>query len=286
MTAVEASRPNHSGRVLSVAFVVAVAINLALLLLIGALISQRETQLASAPNPQPIDFIRIEPKPDEPKPVPPPEIKPVVEASASPGRSQTDKRPASDSIKSSSAASSGRTRRIVTPRMGKAKVTSAGAPGVAAPRIDIPEKGTGPAFASVPGSDSRLTAPPAQWNQQKTPDATGDKKESTGGTGSGGGGGGGGSYSQGLVVLSRVLPRYPPRAEARGIEGWVRLEITTTPAGTVSDAKVVDASPKEIFDQAALEAIRRWRFKPAFREGRAVAQRATLKLRFRLEKPR
>lgn len=282
MNAVEAGRPNHSGRVLSVAFVVAVAINLALLLLIGALISQRETQLASTPNPQPVDFIRIEPKPEEPKPVPPPEIKPVVDAS--PGRSQTDKRPASGSIKPSSAASPGRTRRTGAPKTGKAKATSAEVPGVAAPKIDIPEKGTGPAFAPVPGSDSSLTAPPAQWNPEKTPDATGDKQESTGGTGSGGGDGG--SYSQGLVVLSRVLPRYPPRAEARGIEGWVRLEITTTPAGTVSDAKVVDASPKEIFDQAALEAIRRWRFKPAFREGRAVAQRATLKLRFRLEKPR
>ena len=282
MNAVEAGRPNHSGRVLSVAFVVAVAINLALLLLIGALISQRETQLASAPNPQPVDFIRIEPKPEESKPVPPPEIKPVVDAS--PERPQTDKRPVSASIKPSSAASPGRPRRTGASKTGKAKATSAGAPGVAAPRIDIPEKGTGPAFAPVPGSGSRLTAPPAQWNPEKTPGATGDDRESTGGTGSGGGGGG--SYGQGLVVLSRVLPRYPPRAEARGIEGWVRLEITATPAGTVSDAKVVDASPKEIFDQAALEAIRRWRFKPAFKEGRAVAQRATLKLMFRLEKPR
>jgi protein TonB len=275
VNAVEADRPNHSGRILSVAFVVAVAINLALLLLIGALISQRETQLALAPNPQSVDFIRIEPKPEEPKPVPPPEIKRVIDASSEP--SQAEKRSAPGPIKPSSAASPGRPSRTGAPKTGKAKVTSAAAAGVAAPRIDIPEKGTGPAFASVPGSDSRLTAPPAQWNPEKTP---GDDQESTDGTGSGG------SYSQGLVVLSRVLPRYPPRAEARGIEGWVLLEITVTPAGTVSDAKVVDASPKEIFDQAALEAIRRWRFKPAFREGRTVAQRATLKLRFRLEKQR
>jgi protein TonB len=117
------------------------------------------------------------------------------------------------------------------------------------------------------------------------PATTGGGQKSTG-QAEGGGGGGGVSGSQGLVVLSRVLPRYPPRAEARGIEGWVGLEITVTPAGTVNDARVVDASPKEIFDQAALEAIRRWRFKPAFKEGRAVAQRATLKMMFRLKKQR
>ena len=129
---------------------------------------------------------------------------------------------------------------------------------------------------------------------EKTLASTGDNQEPTSKAGSDdggsvngnarGGGSGGVSESQGLVVLSRALPRYPPRAEARGIEGWVRLEITATTTGTVSDARVVDASPKEIFDQAALEAIRRWRFKPAFKDGRAVAQRATLKLIFRLKK--
>lgn len=139
-----------------------------------------------------------------------------------------------------------------------------------------------------------MTAP-TDRNMEKTHAPTGGNQEATGKAGGSDGGGVNGnagegegsgvSDSQGLVVLSRVLPRYPPRAETRGIEGWVRLEITATTAGTVSDARVVDASPKEIFDQAALEAIRRWRFKPAFKDGRAVAQRATLKLMFRLKKP-
>jgi protein TonB len=62
--------------------------------------------------------------------------------------------------------------------------------------------------------------------------------------------------------------------------------VTVSPAGTVSNARVVDASPKGVFDRAALEAIRQWRFKPAFREGRAVEQQAEQTIRFRLEKPR
>ncbi|MCL7421555.1 MAG: energy transducer TonB [Methylobacter sp.] len=86
--------------------------------------------------------------------------------------------------------------------------------------------------------------------------------------------------------MSRVEPRYPFRAAARGIEGWVEIDITVSPAGTVSDARVVDASPEGIFDRAALEAIRQWRFKPAFRDGRAVEQQATQIVRFRLKKRR
>ncbi len=162
------------------------------------------------------------------------------------------------------------------------------------PKAKLPTKHVkSPPFSASPGSDSRMTPAPAKWNMEKTLASTGANQEPTskaggndGGSVNGnarGGGSGGVSESQGLVVLSRVLPRYPPRAEARGIEGWVRLEITATTTGTVSDARVVDASPKEIFDKAALEAIRRWRFKPAFKDGRAVAQRATLKLMFRLK---
>lgn len=92
-----------------------------------------------------------------------------------------------------------------------------------------------------------------------------------------------------LSRLARSWPipprirRSPPRARAQGIEGWVRLEIDVTPAGTVSGARVIGVQPERLFDQAALDAIRRWRFKPAVREGRAVAQTAKLTIRFRLQ---
>jgi protein TonB len=262
----EAGRPNHSVRILAGAFAAAVVINLALLLMIGFLISRRESQQASAPNPQPIDFIRIAPKAEEPKPVAP---KATV-------KDAKDLRPKSGSPASGPAkASAGRPRRPGAPKKpGKAK---SAAP-AAAPRIDVPEQGTGAPFAPVPGSDSRLTAPPSQWHGEKKPESDDGGKAS-------GGGGGNGSGGRNLVVLHRVPPRYPSRAEARGIEGWVRLEITVSPTGTVSKARVVDASPKGVFDRAALEAIRQWRFKPAFREGRAVEQQADQTVRFRLKKP-
>ena len=151
-------------------------------------------------------------------------------------------------------------------------------------------------FSASPGSDSHITTAPTDRDTEKPLAPTGDNHEATGKAGGsdggsdngnvGGGGSGGVSDTLGLVVLSRVLPRYPPRAEARGIEGWVLLEITVTPIGTISKARVVDANPKEIFDQAALEAIRQWQFKSAFKDGRPIAQRATLKIMFRLKKQR
>jgi len=75
---------SRSGGVLAGAFVVAVVLNLALLLLIGTLISRRETELISAPNPQPVDFIRIIPKTEESKPVPPPAPKAMTEVAPEP----------------------------------------------------------------------------------------------------------------------------------------------------------------------------------------------------------
>jgi protein TonB len=264
-----AAVPGRPGWVLAGAFAAAVVVNLALLLLIGALISHREAALISAPDPQPIDFIRIIPKTEESKPAPPPAPAPMTEI-APESRPTKPGPPSSGTAKPSAekkpSRGSGRTG------AGKTQKAPAPAPDVPAPRLDVPEQGTGAPFTPVPGSDSRLTAPPGQWNPEKKPTGEGNGTNGEGGTGGGG-----------LVVISRVLPDYPPRARAQRIEGWVRLAIEVSPSGTVSAARVVAASPERVFDEAALKAIRRWRFKPAFSEGRAVSQRATLTMRFRLE---
>jgi protein TonB len=73
-----------------------------------------------------------------------------------------------------------------------------------------------------------------------------------------------------VIPLVRINPDYPQRALSRGIEGWVQVQFTITAAGTVKDAKVVDAEPKNIFDDAALRAIARWRYNPKVQEGVAV----------------
>ena len=59
-----------------------------------------------------------------------------------------------------------------------------------------------------------------------------------------------------------VPPEYPPGALQKGIQGDVRVRITVAADGKVKSATVVNSSPAAVFDRAALEAVRRWRFKP------------------------
>jgi TonB family protein len=77
-----------------------------------------------------------------------------------------------------------------------------------------------------------------------------------------------------------VNPVYPESARKRGVEGWVELAFTVTPNGTVDDVEVRNASPANVFDDAATRAIRGWRFEPVERNGAKVAQRAMVRLRF------
>lgn len=81
--------------------------------------------------------------------------------------------------------------------------------------------------------------------------------------------------------LVRILPDYPPNG--RG-DGWVLVRFNISPAGTVTNAAVVEAKPRGIFDKNALRAIERWRYRPAVVDGRAVERRGLqVRLIFELE---
>ena len=86
------------------------------------------------------------------------------------------------------------------------------------------------------------------------------------------------------IPLVRVPPDYPARAVNRGIEGWVLVEFTITGTGSVKDAKVVDAKPGTIFNDAAVKAISRWRYNPKVENGQPVERRGVRTIiRFDLE---
>ncbi len=87
-----------------------------------------------------------------------------------------------------------------------------------------------------------------------------------------------------VIPLVRINPDYPPRALSRGLEGWVQVQFTITATGTVKDAIVVNAQPKNIFDDAALKAIARWRYNPKVDAGVAVERVGVQTIiRFQLE---
>lgn len=63
-----------------------------------------------------------------------------------------------------------------------------------------------------------------------------------------------------LEPLIEVSPAYPPAALQRAQEGRVEVELTVGAQGVVQNARVVSATPENVFDAAALEAVRRWRY--------------------------
>ena len=60
--------------------------------------------------------------------------------------------------------------------------------------------------------------------------------------------------------LEQPKPIYPRRALEAEREGVVRLRITIQPDGTVSDAVVSSAQPPGWFEDAAIDAVKKWRF--------------------------
>ena len=76
---------------------------------------------------------------------------------------------------------------------------------------------------------------------------------------------------------------YPPDAQRRAIQGWVDLEFTVARDGSTRDIVVTGAQPSRIFDKAASDALRRWRFEPVIRDGALVEQRARIRMQFSLQ---
>lgn len=87
-----------------------------------------------------------------------------------------------------------------------------------------------------------------------------------------------------VVPLYRTHPLYPPRAMRARLDGVVLVEFIITPEGLVHSAGIVRADPPEVFDNAVLTAVKKWKFKPKIVAGRAVPRRARQEVRFSLPK--
>jgi protein TonB len=68
----------------------------------------------------------------------------------------------------------------------------------------------------------------------------------------------------------RVDPRYPASAASNGIEGFVRLSFGVSVSGEVVDIQIIDSQPRNTFDRAAKQALRKWRYQPKMVGGSAV----------------
>lgn len=83
-------------------------------------------------------------------------------------------------------------------------------------------------------------------------------------------------------LLYRVEPEYPAAARAAGIEGPVVLAVHIGPDGSVKELKQLSGSV--VLGQAAMEAVKNWRFKPHAINGQPSEMETTIKLNFKMQR--
>lgn len=89
------------------------------------------------------------------------------------------------------------------------------------------------------------------------------------------------TYDEPPKIVKSAKPKYPVVPFQQGVEGTVLIEFTVNVKGGVEALKIIESIPA--LDQAALDCVKKWRFTPAKRAGRAVAARAQAPVTFYLK---
>ena len=90
-----------------------------------------------------------------------------------------------------------------------------------------------------------------------------------------------GGHMEAPAVLRRVEPEYPPLAARAQIQGVVSLEAIVGDDGTVRDVKVLRSV--KFLDEAAIDAVRQWRYAPLLLNGKPMPFVLTVSLVFRVD---
>jgi protein TonB len=77
---------------------------------------------------------------------------------------------------------------------------------------------------------------------------------------------------------------YPLEAKKEHVEGVVVLHALISKTGDIEDLKVV--SGPQLLQQAAMDAVQRWKYMPYKREGVPVAVETTINVNFSFESPK
>ncbi len=82
-------------------------------------------------------------------------------------------------------------------------------------------------------------------------------------------------------AVSQTAPAYPAELRKAKIEGAVTLVCILDESGRVEEPRVENSSRPE-FEKPALEAVRKWRFRPGMKDGQAVRTYIRIPMRFRV----
>lgn len=87
--------------------------------------------------------------------------------------------------------------------------------------------------------------------------------------------------THGAKVVKMAAAQYPIAAARNQTSGYATVEFTVTATGAVSNVHVVDSSPRRVFDQAAIQAIKNSKFEPALKDGQPVSAVLQRKVAFK-----
>lgn len=79
-------------------------------------------------------------------------------------------------------------------------------------------------------------------------------------------------------LLNKIIPSYPPLARAMRTSGRVELQATISRGGTIENLRVM--SGPAVFQKAALDAVRQWRYQPYLLNGQPVEVETTIEVDF------
>jgi len=82
------------------------------------------------------------------------------------------------------------------------------------------------------------------------------------------------------MLVTRVDPVYPPIAHAGRVEGTVAMQAVIAKDGHVKELRIVSGPP--MLQQAALDAVKQWVFKPALQGGVPVEAMTTVNVQFQI----
>ncbi|OGL44376.1 MAG: hypothetical protein A2161_02890 [Candidatus Schekmanbacteria bacterium RBG_13_48_7] len=86
-----------------------------------------------------------------------------------------------------------------------------------------------------------------------------------------------------VIITKQSEPVYPEEARIKNIEGLVHLELKINEKGNLKNLKVVK-SPHKLLSEAAVTAVKQWKFTPAKKHGVPIATILQITINFRLNK--
>jgi TonB family protein len=86
------------------------------------------------------------------------------------------------------------------------------------------------------------------------------------------------------VIVNRINPTYPPVAAAKKVQGTVLVSVLVSETGQVAEVKVLrGAGGSTGLNEAAVSAIKKWKFQPAVKDGKRVKVWVTYPIVFKLQ---